>query len=97
MMADTRPSMAWGVIAWRSVVEPIVHSTGPAPSKKKLKQAIHTCGKNKVALISTDARKPHRADHECPAEGHSPGHFGSRQRAGHHARAIGRQAHADHP
>ena len=47
----TRPSIACGVMLWRSVVVLMVHTMGPAPKRKKLAAASTPVGHASVATI----------------------------------------------
>jgi len=55
MMADTRPSMALGVTAWRSVVVAMVHRMGPAPNRKNAAPASRPEGQARVPSMSAAA------------------------------------------
>src|SRR5258706_7312330 len=48
---DTRPSIAPGVMLWRSVVDVMVQMIGPAPNRKNAAKASTPEGANSVATI----------------------------------------------
>ncbi|CAM5207528.1 hypothetical protein BTHI11S_03247 [Bosea thiooxidans] len=56
--AETRPSIACGVTAWRSVMVVIDHRIGPAPNRKKLSPASRTVGNHRVRSMTRAAQKP---------------------------------------
>ena len=92
--ADTRPSMALGVTAWRSVVVAMVQRMGPAPNRKRARPA--RARRARVSSIRALASSAQRAGGDQRAEAQPARQARRQQRAGQHAQAIDpqRQAHA---